>query len=47
MPLSVDDKLGPYEILASIGAGGIGGSIARDTRLGPAVAFLTIIADKV
>ena len=47
MPLSAGDKLGPYEILAPIGADGMGESIARDTRLGRAVAFLTIIADKV
>jgi len=25
MPLSVGEKLGPYEILARIGAGGMGG----------------------
>src|ERR1700737_4015923 len=34
MPLSVGDKLGPYEILASIGAGGMGKVYrARDTKL--------------
>jgi len=40
MPLSVGDKLGPYEILASIGAGGMGEVYrARDTRLGRDVAI--------
>ena len=34
MPLSVGDKLGPYEILAPIGAGGMGDVYARrDTKL--------------
>src|SRR5580658_7622030 len=40
MPLSAGDKLGPYEILASIGAGGMGEVYrARDTRLGREVAI--------
>jgi serine/threonine-protein kinase len=39
MPLSVGDKLGPYEILAPIGAGGMGELWkARDTRLNRIVA---------
>src|SRR5580658_4794067 len=40
MPLSVGDKLGPYEILAPIGAGGMGEVWkARDSRLGRDVAI--------
>ena len=40
MPLSVGDKLGPYEILAPIGKGGMGEVWkARDTRLGRIVAI--------
>src|SRR6266513_3142527 len=39
MPLSVGDKLGPYEILAPIGAGGMGEVYkSRDTRLDRIVA---------
>src|ERR1700722_16060012 len=42
MPLSAGDKLGPYEILAPIGAGGMGeGWKARDTRLDRIVAIKT------
>jgi serine/threonine protein kinase len=42
MPLSVGDKLGPYEILAPIGAGGMGDVYkARDTRLDRIVAIKT------
>src|SRR5215471_10579249 len=40
MPLSVGDKLGPYETLARIGAGGMGEVYrARDTRLQRTVAI--------
>jgi Tol biopolymer transport system component len=40
MPLTPGTKLGPYEILASIGAGGMGEVYrARDTRLGRDVAI--------
>src|SRR4029450_11600946 len=40
MPLSVGDRLGPYEIVAPIGAGGMGEVYkARDTRLDRVVAI--------
>ena len=42
MALSPGDKLGPYEILAPIGAGGMGEVYkARDTRLDRTVAIKT------
>jgi eukaryotic-like serine/threonine-protein kinase len=40
MPLSAGDKLGPYEILAAIGAGGMGEVYrAQDPRLNRDVAI--------
>src|SRR6202035_3131704 len=40
MPTSAGDKLGPYEILAPIGAGGMGEVYkARDTRLDRIIAI--------
>jgi serine/threonine protein kinase len=40
VPLSAGEKLGPYEILAPIGEGGMGQVWkARDTRLGRIVAI--------
>lgn len=40
MPLSAGDKLGPYDVIAAIGAGGMGEVYkARDTRLDRTVAI--------
>lgn len=48
MPLSVGAKLGPYEILAPIGAGGMGEVFrATDTRLHRTVAIKILPHDKV
>jgi serine/threonine protein kinase len=45
MPLSVGDKLGPYEILTPIGAGGMGEvHKARDTKLDRNVAIKVLPA---
>ena len=45
-PLTAGDKLGPYEIVARIGAGGMGEVYkARDTRLGREVAIKTTHAE--
>src|ERR1039458_8693424 len=45
MPLSPDTKLGPYEIVSTIGAGGMGeGFRARDPRLGRDVAIKVLPA---
>lgn len=40
MPLSAGDRLGPYDVISAIGAGGMGEvSTARDTRLDRTVAI--------
>src|ERR1700730_13996679 len=45
MPLSSGDKLGPYEILAPLGAGGMGEVYrARDTKLNRNVAIKVLPA---
>src|SRR6266540_6314535 len=46
MPLSAGTRLGPYEVLAPIGAGGMGEVFrGRDTRLNRGVAIKVLPAD--
>jgi hypothetical protein len=45
MSLSVGDRLGPYETLAPLGKGGMGGYRARDTKLDREVAVKVLPAE--
>ena len=47
MPLAAGDKLGPYEILTPIGAGGMGEVYkGRDTRLNRTIAIKILKAGR-
>jgi serine/threonine protein kinase len=48
MPLQAGTRLGPYEVLSLIGAGGIGDVYrARDTRLGRQVAIKVLPSEDI
>src|SRR6267142_2803509 len=48
MPLSAGSRIGPYEVVAALGAGGMGEVyLARDTRLERRVAIKVLPADRV
>ena len=48
MPLSPGTRLGPYEVIASLGAGGMGEvHLARDTRLDRKVAIKVLLPGRV
>ena len=48
MPLSAGTRLGPYEVIASLGAGGMGEvHLARDTRLDRKVAIKVLLPGRV
>ena len=48
MPLTAGTRLGPYEVIASLGAGGMGEvHLARDTRLDRKVAIKVLLPGRV